>query len=315
MAPATRRGRNTMRLLAACAAVALLLLALPAAGRADEGEPATDGLEASEPVEPAAEVEPAEPAAIIEEEAPAADEGFAPEALDEQAVAGKDIMLGVFFTSDSDRTNSIYASYDGETLYRIATAYDGGKNGQYMTGHFAQMDPSIIYYRGYFWSLSGWNLNDGTINVLISYSKDLVHWTHPEGDLAGNHIAVDSYPVDLNGRMLKAFDTVAPEWFVSKNGSIYIVVSAGYYGDFHGQPTKDAMQAYSIKVTQLSAEDPVVAAPSGSKYYWPNNLVFKTEKAKKLSFTNYAKANFIDGAFYNDNFLSSPYMTYFIKPP
>ena len=213
--------------------------------------------------------------------------------------AGKDIMLGVFFNSKTDWTNSIYASYNGTSLFKIAEAYKGGGiNKPYLGNHYAQYDPSIIYHDGYFWSLSGWNKNDGKIWLMISYSKDLVHWTHPEGSFVGNGISVDSYPVGLNGKTLKAFDTVAPEWFVSKNGSIYIVVSAGYYGDFHGQPTKDAMQAYSIKVKSLSASD---GSPAEKGYLWPRNLKMSADKAKKLPFTNSKSADFIDGAFYNDN--------------
>ncbi len=213
--------------------------------------------------------------------------------------SGKDIMLGVFFNSDTDWTNSIYASYDGESFYRISQAYKGAGPGiPYLGAHYAQVDPSIIYHDGYFWSLSGLNNNDGKIWVMISYSKDLVHWTHPEANFSGNGIAVDSYPVNLKGKTLKKFDTVAPDWFISSDGDIYIVVSAGYFGLFHGKFAQDSMQAYSIKVTELSASD---GTPAEGSYLWPRNLVFKTEKAKKLSFTNYASANFIDGSFYNDN--------------
>ena len=217
-------------------------------------------------------------------------------ALDTQASSDKDIMLGVFFNSESDWANSIYASYDGKTLFRISETFKGGGNGNpYLDNHYAQYDPSIIYHDGYFWSLSGWNRYDGKIWLMISYSKDLVSWTHPEGLFNGNGISVNSLPVDLYGNSLSNFDTVAPEWSIGSDGNIYVIISAGYYGAFHGEPTRDAMQAYSIRVTHLSASDGYTAEKG---YLWPNNLKFKSDQAKKISFTNYDSANFIDGALY-----------------
>ena len=226
-------------------------------------------------------------------------------------MAANDILLGTFFTSDSDHTNGIYVSYDGKKMTRVATTYDtkghdGGGGSFYYdsnkNAHYGQVDPSIMYYGGKFWSLSGWNRYDGKFWPMISYSTDLVHWTHPEGDglLSGTHgIALNAYPSGYSSKK-KDFDTVAPEWFISKNGSVYIVFSAGYYGAFHGEPTKDRMQAYMVKVTKLSAK--AGTADGKTKYLWPNGLTFTAGKAMRLNIPgNTAKgADYIDGALFVD---------------
>lgn len=214
--------------------------------------------------------------------------------------SNQDIVLAMFTGSLTDWTNNIFASYDGETMYRIASVYESKADEPYMDSHYAQQCPSIMYHDGYFWSLSAWNRNDGKFWPLISYSKDLVHWTHPEGDslLNGTRgIEVNKLP-GYNGEEFKKFDVVAPEWSKASDGSIYIVFSAGYYGDYHGKPFQDQMQAYTVKVNTLFAFDGLADGDSG--YLWPNGLAFEAETAKKLSFTNKKGANFIDGQIFAD---------------
>ena len=222
--------------------------------------------------------------------------------LDEQASG--DIILGMYFNSTKDWTNSIFASTDGQVYRRIATAYrqqrasDHAYKDSSGNWHYPQQTPSIVYYNGKFWCLSGWNRQNGKIWPTISYSTDLVHWTYPEGEglITGTRgIAVDSLPI-VNGQAYRNFDIVAPEWYISKNGGLYIIVSCGYYGDYHGRPTQDQMTAYIIKVTALSAS--AGRADGNTGYLWPVNLTFKAQTAKKLPFTN--TEDFIDGAGYNN---------------
>ncbi|MDO4806446.1 MAG: hypothetical protein Q4A07_04280 [Coriobacteriales bacterium] len=222
-----------------------------------------------------------------------------------------DIMLGMFYASDSDYTNGIYLSQNGSTLTRVATTYNTEAHDSYGTSiyydagggiHYGHVDPSIMYYKGYFWAISGWNRYDGKFWPMISYSKDLVNWTHPEGDglITGTHgISLNKYPTGFSSSN-KGFDTVAPEWFVSKNGSVYIVFSAGYYGAFHGQPTQDRMQAYIVKVSELSAKDGY--ADGSTKYQWPHDLTFKAGKATRLNIpgNSNGRADYIDGAMYSE---------------
>lgn len=214
------------------------------------------------------------------------------------AYAGNDILVGMFYTSDSNHTNSVYVSYDGKKMTRVSSFYGSTYRDGNGNSHAGHVDPSIMYYKGKFWALSGWNRYDGKFWPMISYSTDLVHWTHPEGEglISGTHgISLSTYPSGFS-RTNKGFDTVAPEWFVSKNGSVYIIFSAGYYGAFHGEPTKDRMQAYIVKVTKLSASDGVTDGTK--KYLWPQNLTFKAGKAKRINIAGNSakKADFIDGA-------------------
>ena len=232
---------------------------------------------------------------------------FAKQALADEG----DLLVGVFYRSADDWTNNIYVSKDGEMMQRVAstfetTGYDSWGTPVFYDGnggvHYAQKDASIVFYNGYFWSISGWNRNDGKIWVTISYSSDLVNWTYPEGDAllspgSTKGIPVDSLPT-VNGADYGDFDLVAPEWFVNKDGQLYIIVSCGYYGAFHGDATNDQMQAYIVKVDNLSANG--YGSKSGD-YYWPRSLTFQTGIAHKLGFSNYSGANYIDGAGYAEN--------------
>lgn len=58
------------------------------------------------------------------------------------------------------------------------------------------------------------------------------------------------------------------------------------------------MQTYVCKVDALSASDP---NPAGDGYYWPNQLTFKAETAKKVGFTNHGGANYIDSNLYAED--------------
>ncbi len=218
---------------------------------------------------------------------------------------GGDILLGMFTSATEGGTNNVFASYDGATFYRIASVYESKEHEPYYGYHHAQACTSIIYHDGFFWALSGQNRNDGKFWPSISYSKDLVHWTHPEGGslLTGAHgIPVDELPYVSSDKKIAAgeFDVVAPEWSITSSGEIYIVFSAGYFGARYGEPGTDQMQAYTVHVTTLSAQEGIPDGDSG--YLWPNKLVFQTdETAKKLEFTNYDRANYIDGQLFSDN--------------
>ena len=218
-----------------------------------------------------------------------------------QAEETGDIVLGVYFEADDYFRDTIYASYDGERFYDIATAHEHrayDTNGYPHAGHAC---PSIMYHNGYFWMISSWNRYDGRFWPVISYSKDLVTWTYPEGDgmLTGTHgIRVDKYPT-INGTTYSNFDVVAPEWHKASDGSIYIIFSAGYYGAFHGRPTQDRMQAYIVKVDELSASG--TRSDGWRANAWPSGLVFRAGTAKRLAITETAGANYIDGALYEES--------------
>ena len=217
----------------------------------------------------------------------------------------RDILLGMFTSATEGGTNNVFASYDGETMYRVATVFESEEHQAYYKYHHGLACTSIIYHDGFFWALSGENRNDGMFWPMISYSKDLVHWTHPAGEAlfpTVHGVTVDEYPSVAEGRDLdpSKFDVVAPEWSIAANGEIYIVFSAGYFGFRYGEWGTDQMQAYTVHVTQLSAEEGTPDEDSG--YLRPKNLTFETESsAKKLGFTNYAGANYIDGQLFADD--------------
>ncbi len=190
-----------------------------------------------------------------------------------------DIILGDYFQSGSNYTNNIFASYNGTDMYRIASVYKDRGTGDhsYSNGHYPQMCPSIIYKDGMFWSLSSWSSGcpDNTkAYFCISYSKDLVHWTHPEGYglLTGTRgVKLSKAPrYTYDGGK---FDNVAADWFVSKNGSVYIVLAAGCYEPVSGH--KGYSDAYIAKVTELSGS--IGSQDGTSGYYWPQNLRFKVQ--------------------------------------
>lgn len=216
---------------------------------------------------------------------------------------GRDILLGAFFTSEEDVTDTVYASYDGETFYAIATPYrdntpQSASENAYAVGHYTHKCPGICYYNGYYWMISNWNKNDGKFHPMLSYSKDLVRWTHPEGGTiptaCWDGIALDVQPDNKSG----AFDVVAPKMHVASDGNLYITFCAGDYRD---NGSLDKMQVYTCKVTQLSATDGT--SSGGDGYLWPN-ITFKTETAKKVTASavnNAADQNIIDSNLYAED--------------
>lgn len=214
-----------------------------------------------------------------------------------------DISLGVFFTSDNDVTDTVYASYDGRTFYAIDTAYQDANTGsaadnRYSGNHWTHKNPGIVYHNGYFWMVSNEQGGNGVMTLAISYSKDLQHWTHPDTGAmftadSTKGVTVDQAPT-VNGQPYQNFDVVAAKLAETSDG-LYLTFAAGYYGDYHGQHAQDQMQVYTCKITQLSAQD---GTSAGDGYLWPNNLVFKAETAKRVTLDG--GTNYIDSNFYSE---------------
>lgn len=149
-----------------------------------------------------------------------------------------DYYVATFFTSNSDWTDTVYISHDCETFYRVGTVPN------------KMRDPSIIYRDGLFWVVTCRNDADGFLWFEISASDDLVGWTSVG---LNGPFTLASFP-DVGGA---AFNTVAPEWFQDEDGSLYIIVSCGWWGENHGRPTDDHMQAYLLPVSALYLSDGV----------------------------------------------------------
>lgn len=213
--------------------------------------------------------------------------------------ADRDYLIGAFTYSDANWSDGIYASLDGRTFVNMGDAFSDRGDHKYANDHWCMSCPSIIYRDGYFWMLSSggsqpWN--PGKIPFVVSYSKDLVTWSMPWGFEAD----VTTAPA---GADLSSFDVIAPEWFLDDNGDLYILLSLGYYGEFHGNPTNDEMQPYLLKVNELSAAgDPVKHADG---LYYPDNLKWNAGTAVRLdSVCSQERAgtkdNLIDGCIYKE---------------
>lgn len=229
------------------------------------------------------------------------------------AADSDEIMLGVFWTSDEDVTDTLYWSTDGENFYELCQPYvDATPNdasSMEIAGipegrHDATLhDPSIIYRDGYFWMLSGFNTGIGENRgfvPMMGYSEDLIHWSYP----ASGSGKVVKIPGDFSVSAQKGaeWDTVAPDFMVDEDGTVYIVVCAGYYALFHGDVSaNDVMQPYLVKVTKLELRpeaDPVnnPAAPPIAEYEdaVPINLPCVTERPSTAH-------NHIDGSLYKED--------------
>lgn len=216
-----------------------------------------------------------------------------------QALA-KDVVLGVHYTSEEDMTDTIYASEDGETFRAIARPYvdrtpDSAATMAYDTTcgvHNCHMDPSITYWGGRFWMMSAMQRNDGRFWPVVSYSDDLVHWTHPEGDAlltadSTRGVRLDELPT-VDGRPCSDFDVVTPKFAVIDD-QLYITFCAGRFGLFHGNPGDDQMTAYVMRVDDLSAKE---ATERSGSHLWPRDQRFVGETAHKVTATE--EGDFID---------------------
>lgn len=135
-----------------------------------------------------------------------------------------DVMLGVFTNSEADGTDTFYLSYDGYHFEKISQAFENiNKNdparieavGSKMDGRgynlYSFKCPSIIYHNGYFWMLSNesdggdpkTDKNAGKLRLVISNSKDLVHWSDQRQVLVSVPAGVPSNSVNTK------FDAVA----------------------------------------------------------------------------------------------------------
>lgn len=180
-----------------------------------------------------------------------------------------ELLLGSFWESDSNTTDTLYWSTDGINFYELAEAYVDATPNDPNTSWIPNTpypvstlhDPSIIYKDGYFWMLSGFSTNNdlGRRYVpMMGYSNDLVHWSYPNSGSPINVGVTEAPPgADKYGAN---WDAVAPDFFVDDDGTVWLTVCMGYYANFHGDSSaNDVMKPYLIKLTGLA---PGVADPT-----------------------------------------------------
>ncbi len=176
----------------------------------------------------------------------------------------KEVMIGAFFTSQTDTTDTVYVSFDGETFYKVAAPFvDAAPNDPSSMkavttkedyDPHAQMthdwlsclhDPGIQYHDGTFWMMSGYT-SGGKYYSMFAASPDLIHWAYPMGSQSPSTPAV--LPLDRNRQNANTdFDVAAGDFMVDDDGTVWVVACFGYYGDFHGEAEHDYMTPYLIR--------------------------------------------------------------------
>lgn len=232
-----------------------------------------------------------------------------------------EVMLGIFWSSEEDTTDTLYVSFDGVNFKSIGTAYkdsapndasnslivespslsprpdrEGEEGWNVNTLH----DPGLIYKNGWFWSISGFNtMIDGSMRFvpMMGCSKDLVNWSFPNSGSAVN-VSPTVTPLGKDGQRNNTnWDSVAPDFMVDDDGTVWIVVSMGYYAQWHNDSKlNDVMSPYLVKATGLTP---------GS-----NNPVDRDEKGRQpqVAYSDAVPINLpdnctdrIDGSLYKEN--------------
>ncbi len=196
--------------------------------------------------------------------------GFIPEQTVLADSYPNEVLLGAFWESDKNNTDTLYWSTDGINFYQLAEAYTDAtpdsEDSAFIEGTPYPVstlhDPSIIYKDGYFWMLSGFtDTNAKRFVPMIGYSKDLVNWSYPNSgskdnvSLQGTPPGQERYETIPKADGTLGWDMVAPDFMLDDDGTVWITMCAGYYAQFHpsdGKSENDIMQPYLLKATGLS---------------------------------------------------------------
>lgn len=219
--------------------------------------------------------------------------------------AAHDLTLGVHYTSEDDKTDTVYVSLDGETFWGVSQPYrDLDKASEpailYHDNHSCHMDPGITYWDGKFWMVSAEQRWDGRVWPIASYSEDLLTWTHPENDRlmapgSTKGIALDRLPT-VDGSPYRNFDVVTPKFAVIGD-RLYLTFCAGYFGLFHGNQFHDQMSCYVAEVEDMSAETPT---RRDGEWAWPERQHFVCREAHIVDATDHAGSDYIDSNLVED---------------
>ncbi len=189
-----------------------------------------------------------------------------------------ELMLGIFFNSEEDMTDTLYVSFDGMTFKKIGEAYTDHApedlNDYWCTEspHLSPRadrpgeeswyvgcvhDPGLIYKDGYFWTVTGFDQKingEQRFTPMLGYSKDLVNWSFPNSGSSENIKPVNTLPFAADGtRTNTNFDSGSPDIMLDDDGTVWMVVTMGYYAQWHGEhATKDKESCYLVKVDGLT---------------------------------------------------------------
>ena len=186
------------------------------------------------------------------------------------------VLLGIFFASEEDQSDTLFVSFNGKDFFRLGYVFEdhnktsssdnlitdspslSGKPEWSGWNVNCLHDPALQYRNGVYWTMSGWSYNpSGNEKVyvpMLACSTDLVHWSFPNSGSETNvKISSAQKPLDKNGEYANTdWDAVAPELFFDDNGRTYIVLSIGYFAQWHGDnAVNDRMSPYIIEVGRL----------------------------------------------------------------
>ena len=189
-----------------------------------------------------------------------------------------EVMMGIFFNSEEDMTDTLYVSFDGMTFKKIGEAYTDhapdnledywctesphlspradhtGEESWYVG---CVHDPGLIYKDGYFWTVKGFDQKingEQRFTPMLGYSKDLVNWSFPNSGSGENIKPVNTLPFAADGtRTNTEFDSGSPDIMLDDDGTVWMVVTMGYYAQWHGEhATMDKESCYLVKVDGLT---------------------------------------------------------------
>ncbi len=199
-----------------------------------------------------------------------------------------ELLLASFFVSEENVTDVLYWSLDGENFYELShgledstpndaskmlvdTSKDDGSSlasigGRPIDWDVATLrDPSIGYYDGMFWMLSGFADDAaGRFVPMFSYSKDLKKWSFPssgsginsvffkplEAENGKDYINAPLTEIPEGAQKIGRWTVAGPELFVDTDGTFWVIFTAGYFAAHFGDsnPLNDVMTPYICKV-------------------------------------------------------------------
>lgn len=243
------------------------------------------------------------------------------------------VMLGMFFNSEEDRTDTLYVSFDGLNFHKISqaftdtTPYDASSSidQQYGRDNANTLhDPGLQYdkARDIFWTNSAWTDN-GSLIPMISYSRDLITWTAP-GSASQTNVRgfVGDLPFDANGNRTNSsnFSCAAPEIFVDDDGSVWFTACLGFYANNDA----DKMSTYILRANNFQVRDTDITASTRYDYRLTNYQVHanyspmysidldsaKTSKKDPANEPDLLKTdNYIDSSLFKDPDSGKYYLT------
>ena len=227
-----------------------------------------------------------------------------------------EIMLAMFFVNDMDTSDNLFVSFDGAKFFMIGTPFEDDDKESEENMHakgepeyaMCLHDPSLQYHDGYFWTMSANAFDfdeDGKkeFQPFLSYSKDLIHWSIPcSGDENTKSAPLFEGDPPFSSEEKRdnwEYDCAAPDLFIDDDGSFWITACLGYFGQFHGEPTKDFVSPFLLKANDVEV-GPIDLAEATSVL---DRFMLKAGSYSTIYDMNLEGAtshNYIDSSLYRD---------------